>query len=96
MLPVLFNMTAGPHGRDFVRFPEELSGHGCYGSASLRVLAGSGYTLYWATGGEYLSVGNKIREASPDGDFVLNEIACGCSFGNDATAMRDLTNRLNR
>jgi hypothetical protein len=30
------------------RFPEELSGDGCFGSTILRVIAGSGYKLYWA------------------------------------------------
>ena len=30
------------------RLPEELNGHGCYGTAALAVLVGAGYTLYWA------------------------------------------------
>jgi hypothetical protein len=30
-------------------FPEELNGLGCYGTIILRVLAGSGYTLYWSS-----------------------------------------------
>ena len=31
-----------------IRFPEELSGAFCFGSTILRVIAGSGYKLYWA------------------------------------------------
>lgn len=30
------------------RFPEELSGLGCYGGANVRVLQGSGYLLQWS------------------------------------------------
>ena len=48
MLPVVFNRRAGRHGRDFVRFPEEMNGPSCYGSAILRVLLGAGYELKWS------------------------------------------------
>jgi hypothetical protein len=48
MSPVVFNRRAGPHGHDFVRFPEEMNGPFCYGGAILRVLMGAGFTLKWA------------------------------------------------
>ena len=48
MLPVAFNVSAGPHGRGFVRLPEEANGEGCFGSLLLRVLAGSGFSLRWS------------------------------------------------
>ncbi len=48
MLPVVFNTKDSPHGDNFVRFPEELSGAGCHGQQILRSLSGSGYRLKWA------------------------------------------------
>jgi hypothetical protein len=43
LLPVIFNTSSSPHGKDFVRFPEEMSGIGCYGASIYRILTGSGY-----------------------------------------------------
>lgn len=40
MIPILFNSVANKHGRSFVRFPEELSGFGCYDTVILRILIG--------------------------------------------------------
>lgn len=49
MLPMAYNTAAGPHGRGFIRFPEELNGPGCFGTVLLRILNGSGYSLKWAS-----------------------------------------------
>lgn len=47
LLPVIFNVTASPHGKDFVRLPEEMSGIGCYGASIYRILTGSGYVSHY-------------------------------------------------
>jgi hypothetical protein len=45
---VAFRRSDCPHGRTFVRLPEEVGGQFCFGGAMLRVLGGSGYALFWA------------------------------------------------
>ena len=50
-LPFVFSRKQSPHGWDFVRFPEEYNGVGCYGSAVLSVLKSAGYMVRWVKGG---------------------------------------------
>eukprot|EP01041_Mallomonas_annulata_P003766 gene3766-7476_t len=49
-LPVAFDRNKSQHGKSFVKFPEEISGPGCFGSLSLGVLQGMGYDLKWKKG----------------------------------------------
>jgi len=74
MVPVLFNVSAGVHGKGFVRLPEELSGVGCFGSMIVRILAGSGFKVLWAPtlATESEKDGPNIGHASGD---------CICAFG---------------
>jgi len=62
MSPVAFNRSQCAHGSSFVRLPEELNGHGCYGATALAVLLGSGYTLHWARDS---SVGTSPPQSQP-------------------------------
>lgn len=49
MYPILFNVSSEYHGdKSMGRLIEEFNGPACFGSSFLRVLAGSGYGLYWS------------------------------------------------
>jgi hypothetical protein len=63
ILPIVFNTSSSIHGQGFVRFPEELNGKGCFDSFILRILAGSGYALKWASDyGVYSGNGDDVKE----------------------------------
>lgn len=68
MVPVLFNVSAGLHGKGFVRLPEELSGIGCFGSMIVRILAGSGFKVLWSP-----------TFATVKGGWASGD--CSCAFG---------------
>jgi hypothetical protein len=52
-----------------IRFPEEMNGPGCFGTAILRILAGSGYMLRWSsTVALEAEVDNSSAPASQSGD----------------------------
>lgn len=46
-LPIIFNRTESAHGKEFVRFPEEMNGKGCFGAVLMQALTGAGYSLHW-------------------------------------------------
>ena len=74
MYPIVFNTSSSVHGSKFVRFPEELSGSGCYGSSILRILAGSGYVSHWS---------NKIfaEEHGKGSNLAVGtQSSCGCFY----------------
>ena len=58
-LPLIFNRTQSVHGGEFVRFPEEMNGKGCYGAVYMQSLTGAGYSLHWP---------KKYQESSSDTD----------------------------
>jgi hypothetical protein len=100
MLPVAYNTAAGPHGRGFVRFPEELNGPGCFGTVFLWILNGSGYSLKWASfqtefnfdinsEPNYSSFNgyDKTRLRSEKHDQMD---ICGCAHVQDPNIMNDL------
>ena len=51
------------------RFPEELSGPGCFGSSIIRILAGSGYSLFWAQ--SIYAVASEITQCGCKDDNLL-------------------------
>ena len=74
MPAVVFDRRASVHGDGFVRLPEEWNGEGCYGSAVVRILAGSGYTVRWAGFHAFVEA-----STSTMGSSVSGSEACGCS-----------------
>ena len=61
------------------RFPEELSGVGCFGSSIFRTLPGAGYSLYWAQ--NVVGVVN-TQPSSVSSSFNSSRIQCGCVAGD--------------
>jgi len=98
-LPFVFNQTAGAHGGGFVRFPEELSGPGCFGSIILRVLAGSGFHLRWA-GAQAFASSQATAGTKPSGlsDYSAASNICACAHGDysHAEAMLQFATMLNK
>ena len=76
-------MTANVYGNDFIRFPEELSGHGCFGTTIFRILMGSGYRLYWLP--------NVFGITSEQYSSLY-----GICINNDIFSLWDMINVLNR
>jgi hypothetical protein len=64
------------------RFPEELSGSGCFGSSIIRILSGSGYSLFWAQ--------STYAVASE-----LTVTQCGCK-DTDILMRKDMVTWMNR
>lgn len=91
MLPVMFNVSAGLHGKGFVRLPEELSGIGCFGSMIVRILAGSGFKVLWAPTYATESERNGPNEVHASSDD------CGCIFGeSNHNAVLSAASRFNQ
>ena len=86
MLPVVFNTKESPHGDNFIRFPEELSGAGCHGLQILRILSGSGYRLQWADAYALLQSTSKMGLSSSGSTSPSPEL-CQCvhSFLSSST-----------
>ena len=90
MLPVMFNVSAGLHGKGFVRLPEELSGVGCFGNMIVRVLAGSGFKVLWSPTFATESEKDGPSEVHASGD-------CGCVFGgSDHNAVLSAASKFNQ
>ena len=85
MPAVVFDRRASVHGDSFVRLPEEWSGEGCYGSAVVRILAGSGYTVRWA-GFHALVEASTSTSSSSMGSSASGSETCGCSHVPTPTA----------
>jgi hypothetical protein len=81
MPAVVFDRRASVHGDSFVRLPEEWSGEGCYGSAVVRILAGSGYTVRWAGFHTFVEASSSTVDSSAGGSET-----CGCSHIPTPTA----------
>ena len=62
------------------RFPEELNGPGCFGSSIVRILAGSGYSLFWAQAAYAIA---------------SEETKCGCKE-SDMLMRKDMVAWMNR
>eukprot|EP01036_Dinobryon_divergens_P022579 gene22579-30844_t len=82
MVPIFFDTTVSQHGKGFVRFPEELSGSGCFGSSIIRILSGSGYSLFWA---------QSIYAVASE----LTVTQCGCK-DTDKLMRKDMVTWMNR
>jgi len=98
-LPFIFNQSAGAHGGGFVRFPEELSGPGCFGSIIFRILAGSGFHLRWAGSQAFASsaalAGTK-SSGLPDYRSVSNTCSCAHADFSKPDHMLQFATMLNR
>ena len=55
------------------RFPEELSGQGCLGSSFLRIIAGSGFSLFWAQFPAFVEIQKTIEIRKAEGVKQNNE-----------------------
>lgn len=89
MLPIVFSLSASPHGRGFVRLPEEMNGPGCFGSALLRIMAGAGYTLEWAP---VVALEAEVEGAA---EAHASQSSCGCIHGSDPNVLRGMASRMN-
>lgn len=91
MPPILFSRKSHPHGSHFLRFPEELSGIGCYGNIILRQLMGVGYELHWMKG-----IIANVRSSSSFTSLNTNDIeSYGCIHGSHDNR-RNIAISLNR
>jgi len=96
LLPVFFDKSRGQHGNNFVRFAEEISGRGCFGTFFLRALVGAGFVPRWSAGktrdeksGVY-GIHTKMEEGGG---------ACGCvhvSEDQDPNIVRSMLAKFNR
>jgi hypothetical protein len=91
------------------RFPEELGGEGCFGSTILRVVAGSGYKLNWASQNGFVKSeesavnlfdNDNVTVGVPGGSSSTergNESeSCGCVHVKDRSVMKKFIETLNR
>lgn len=90
MYPVVFNVSATVHGSQFVRFPEEMSGPGCFGSAILRILAGAGYELRWPSA--------VFTQEHGQGSVLEfgSQHSCECAHGGEPSVLSEMASRLNK
>jgi len=96
MPPFAFNVSAGPHGTGFVRFPEELNGVGCLGASILRILAGSGYVLHWQNATMYAQAGDPSTLTTVRGTSSSTvSTHCHCLSGT-STSLSEFASRTNR
>jgi hypothetical protein len=99
MLPVLFNQEGNHHSRTFVRFPEELSGAGCFGTSIISVLAGGGYSVFWPQKRGSWNRLNLFAIQQP-GDLQSTSSAyqpnCGCLKSIDPNSLTGFASKLNK
>lgn len=97
MLPIAYNTAAGPHGKAFIRLPEELNGPGCFGTVIFRILNGSGYSLKWASFEPKLNFDIKNEyeyDKKLKNNFLMD--LCGCAHVQDPNIMSDLIRAMER
>ena len=93
-IPIVFKPSDGPHGAGFVRFPEELSGAGCYGSIIYRILAGSGFHMRWS--GVYAIAPNNDVGISSSDTSKKSE-SCSCAYeSSDLQASNEFVLKLSK
>merc|ERR1711871_1341708 len=67
------------HGGNCLRFPEELNGISCYGSAIFTILGGSGFDLIWSRSQAVVDYSHE--SAKP----MTMSARCSCSFSGSQT-----------
>jgi hypothetical protein len=99
-LPFAFSRSAGQHGSDFVRFPEDYNGVGCYGSAVLGILKAAGYKVQWVDGGNSHDDAIYARaSAAPTSEHLPGSAAysaCQCVHGSNSPAVYRFSTYLNK
>ena len=101
-LPFAFSKSAGQHGSDFVRFPEEYNGVGCYGSAVLGILKAAGYKVQWAGSGNshdddaaiFARASAALTSEHLPGSKAY--AACQCVHGSNSPAVYRFSTYLNK
>ena len=73
-----------------------MNGPGCYGAVILRIIAGSGYTLYWSNKVHGLYEDDSLENNFPLAAAATSQKACGCASGSNPNTVREMVSKLNR